>query len=94
MSVRTICLDAMGGDHGPSVCVEGAIDAIMEAKEPVRVILVGDKKQIDPALHQFRHKLQQKTDVIEVVDVPDFVRMNSRPNRYAVRKRPSASACA
>lgn len=88
MSVRTICLDAMGGDHGPSVCVEGAIDAIMEAKEPVRVILVGDKKQIDPALHQFRHKLQ-KQDVIEVVDVPDFVRMDEQPTESLRRKETS-----
>jgi len=89
MSVRTICLDAMGGDHGPSVCVEGAIDAIMESPKPLRVILVGDKKLIDPALHQFRNKLQQKADVIEVVDAPDYVRMDEQPTESLRRKETS-----
>jgi glycerol-3-phosphate acyltransferase PlsX len=92
MSVRTICLDAMGGDHGPSVCVEGAVEAIMEATDPVRVVLVGDKKQIDPALHQFRHKLKKK-DPIEVVDAPDYVRMDEHPTEALRRKETSIRIC-
>lgn len=92
MSVRTICLDAMGGDHGPSVCVEGAVDAIMEAPSPVRVTLVGDEEQIAPALHQLRHKLLKK-DSLEVVHAPDYVRMDEQPTESLRRKDTSIRVC-
>lgn len=92
MSVRTICLDAMGGDHGPSVCVEGAIDAIMEAPNPVRVTLVGDEEQIAPALHQLRNKLLKK-ESLEVVHAPDFVRMGEQPTESLRRKDTSIRVC-
>ena len=36
-----IALDAVGGDHGPTPCVEGAIQAVRESD--VDVILVGDE---------------------------------------------------
>lgn len=35
-----IAVDAMGGDHGPAVVVEGAVDAVRELG--ASVILVGD----------------------------------------------------
>ena len=36
-----IALDAVGGDHGPAPCVEGALQAVKEFD--VEVILVGDE---------------------------------------------------
>ena len=37
-----IALDAMGGDHGPAPCIEGALQAAQELN--IKVILVGDEK--------------------------------------------------
>lgn len=49
----TIALDAMGGDHGPSVVVPAAID--MLAKHVfLRIILVGDSMVLDPMLDRYR----------------------------------------
>jgi glycerol-3-phosphate acyltransferase PlsX len=87
MSVRTILLDAMGGDHGPSVCVDGAVDAVVESPTPLRVTIVGDKKQIDASLHHhIRQRLHHKSECIDVVDAPDFVRMDESPTDSLKRK--------
>jgi len=40
-----IAVDAMGGDHGPRVVVEGAVAAVREFG--ASVILVGDRPAID-----------------------------------------------
>lgn len=45
---RTIALDAMGGDYGPSETVRGA--AIAAAKGGVEILLVGDKAAISQVL--------------------------------------------
>lgn len=46
-----IALDAMGGDHAPGPIVAGAVQAV-QADPELRVVLVGDHTQIEPALHQ------------------------------------------
>lgn len=43
-----IAVDAMGGDHGPTVVVEGAVEAARSFG--ISAILVGDEKQIAPLL--------------------------------------------
>src|SRR5438128_859718 len=44
-----IALDAMGGDHAPEPVVAGAVQAVTEIPG-LRVVLVGDRAQIEPAL--------------------------------------------
>src|SRR5438477_5600356 len=44
-----IALDAMGGDHAPGPIVAGAVQAV-QADPELRVTLVGDKVQVEPAL--------------------------------------------
>jgi glycerol-3-phosphate acyltransferase PlsX len=45
----TIALDAMGGDHGPSVTVPAAVNVL--AKHPeLRLILVGRKEALEPLM--------------------------------------------
>src|SRR2546422_576202 len=44
-----IALDAMGGDHAPGPVVEGAVQAVA-ADSGLRVILVGDRAQVEPTL--------------------------------------------
>ncbi|MDH4233424.1 MAG: phosphate acyltransferase, partial [Nitrospirota bacterium] len=47
-----VALDAMGGDHAPSVNVEGAVETVNE-HDDIDVILVGDEASIHKEL---RHK--------------------------------------
>ncbi len=44
-----LALDAFGGDHAPSVCVEGAVAFAKEHPSDV-VVLVGDREKLDPLL--------------------------------------------
>ena len=46
----TIALDAMGGDHGPSVTVPAALRALQEI-EQLEVVLVGDEPAIGRELN-------------------------------------------
>src|ERR687897_24912 len=59
-----IAVDAMGGDHGPSVVVEGAVAAVRELG--ASVILVGDTAAIERELHRLgetpSHALRRKRD--------------------------------
>ena len=43
-----VALDAVGGDHGPSVVVDGAVQAVRELN--ARVALVGPSDEIRAAL--------------------------------------------
>lgn len=53
----TLALDAMGGDFGPAVVVEGAALALAEwnsnRREEVRFVLFGNRAQIDAQLDRF-----------------------------------------
>ena len=46
-----IALDAMGGDHGPAPCIEGALQAAKELD--VEVILVGDEAVLKRECERF-----------------------------------------
>ena len=45
MGQKTIALDAMGGDHGPSVTVAAAKLALDEI-DALELVLVGDENQL------------------------------------------------
>lgn len=47
----TIALDAMGGDHGPSVTVPAALNALKKNRD-LKLILVGEQAQLMAALQQ------------------------------------------
>lgn len=49
---QTIALDAMGGDHGPSVIVPAAAAALKQARD-TQFIFFGDEKLITPELDKF-----------------------------------------
>ena len=49
MQPITIALDAMGGDHGPSVVVPAALTAV-ERLDRLKAVLVGDSERITTAL--------------------------------------------
>jgi glycerol-3-phosphate acyltransferase PlsX len=85
--VRTmipIAIDAMGGDRGPRVTVQGALAAARDlALEP---ILVGPEAEL-------RHEVTRVAGhhaAVRVVDAPDVVEMHESPTD-ALRRKPGAS---
>jgi glycerol-3-phosphate acyltransferase PlsX len=72
----TIALDAMGGDHGPSVVVPAAAIALIRHPD-LRFLLVGDSARIEPELAS-HEALAKKVTVIHT-DVA--VAMDAKPRR-------------
>ncbi|MBA2278585.1 MAG: phosphate acyltransferase PlsX [Chloroflexia bacterium] len=79
-----VAVDAMGGDHGPSVVVPGAVDGARAFDVGLR--LVGDPALVGAAL--------EGLDVggldIEVVPATDVIGMDEHPAQ-AVRRKPHSS---
>ena len=71
-----ISLDAMGGDHGPSVVVPGAALAL-ERHPGTRFLLFGDRAQIEPLLD--RHPALKAAAEVRHTDVA--VRMDDKPSQ-------------
>jgi glycerol-3-phosphate acyltransferase PlsX len=79
-----IAVDAMGGDHGPAVVVEGAITAVREFGSSV--ILVGDREAIE---HEIR-RLGAQTLGLEIRHASEVVGMAESPSLALRRKRDSS----
>ena len=67
---------------GPSVCVEGAVLAVRESPEPLRVVLVGDKQQLQSLLGKYHLNGSR----IETVHAAEVVRMDEPPTEVLRRK--------
>jgi glycerol-3-phosphate acyltransferase PlsX len=80
-----IALDAMGGDHAPGPIVAGAVQAVASDPE-LRVILVGDKAQIEPHLSQAAEALAR----MEIFHCSQVITMEETPV-VALRKKPDNS---
>jgi glycerol-3-phosphate acyltransferase PlsX len=78
-----VAVDAMGGDHGPSVVVQGALRACRELD--VRVLLVGPKDVVQAELQ----RAGAAGLPIEVVDAKDVVGMGEAVTRATLKKRSS-----
>lgn len=76
-----IAIDAMGGDHGPSVIVPGAINGARQNK--ASVILVGDIAQIEAALSG----VDRSGVDIEVVEATEVITMDDHPVQAVRRKK-------
>ena len=70
-----IALDAMGGDNGPSVVIDGAAIA-RERRPQTRYIFFGDSAQLDPLIA--RHPKLAEVSQIRHTDV--VVRMDDKPS--------------
>jgi glycerol-3-phosphate acyltransferase PlsX len=79
-----IAVDAMGGDHGPAVVVEGAVTAARELG--ISVILVGDKAVIEQELS----RLRADTLGLEIRHASQVVTMAETPSHALRRKRDSS----
>ncbi|MFC4810674.1 phosphate acyltransferase PlsX [Paenibacillus sp. GCM10023250] len=78
-----IAIDAMGGDHAPSLIVKGALEAASEMPD-VRLLLVGDTDQIKT------HLGAQVPPNIEIVHADDVIGPDDEPVK-AVRRKKSSS---
>jgi glycerol-3-phosphate acyltransferase PlsX len=78
----TIALDAMGGDHGPSVVVPAAALALVRRPD-LRFILVGDETRIAPELAA-HPTLKGKCDIVHT-DVA--IAMDAKPSQALRRGR-------
>lgn len=81
-----IALDAMGGDHGLSVVVPAALEALKQHKDIV-LILVGDEAQITAALTQ--HKATP-TDNLTIRHASQVVQMDEAPATALKNKKDSS----
>ena len=81
MPVR-VAVDALGGDYGPRVAVEGAVRVCRE--EDVHVLLVGPKDVVSTELARVGGGSK-----IVVVDAPDAVAMGEKVTRATLKKRSS-----
>ena len=79
-----IAVDAMGGDHGPAVVVEGAVAAVRELS--ASVILVGDSAAIERELK----RLGANNAGIEVRHASQVIGMAETPSHALRRKRDSS----
>jgi glycerol-3-phosphate acyltransferase PlsX len=82
-----IALDAMGGDHAPSVPVQGALAAVDEFGDELRVILVGPEGRLRSELERQRRATESR---IEIADASDVVSMHDSAGRAVRDKRDSS----
>ena len=89
----TVALDCMGGDRGPSVVVEGAVQFFRECPkkmtEDVSIILVGDRDILSRLLSRFggaklRLEVQHASQVITMDDHPAEALKNKQDSSMAV----------
>jgi glycerol-3-phosphate acyltransferase PlsX len=82
-----IALDAMGSDRAPAVEVEGAVGALLEQSDDVRVVLVGDTERIEAELARFP---DAPRDRLEIRHASEVIEMGEAPATAIRRKRDSS----
>lgn len=82
-----IALDAMGSDRAPAVEVEGAVGALLDRSDDVRVVLVGNREKIEAELARFP---DAPRDRLEIVHASEVIQMGEAPATAIRRKRDSS----
>jgi glycerol-3-phosphate acyltransferase PlsX len=81
-----IGVDAMGGDFGPEVVVPGVVMALSDFPGRFRVVLLGDRDEVQDALA----KVKSTELPIELVHAPERVEMDEPP-ATVLRRKPNSS---
>jgi glycerol-3-phosphate acyltransferase PlsX len=81
-----IGLDVLGGDNAPHANVLGACLAFQEVQSAVRIVLIGDEKQIRIELE----KIDFDPSKFDIVHAPDVITMHDHPTR-AIPQKPKSS---
>ena len=87
----TIAIDAMGGDHGPSVTIPAALKFLEHTPEG-KVVLVGREHDVSAALSKFKANdiISPGSARLSVVHAPEIVGMDE-DIRTAIRKKKHSS---
>ncbi|CAM8365961.1 phosphate acyltransferase PlsX [Candidatus Methylopumilus planktonicus] len=97
----TLAVDAMGGDHGPSVTIPASINALSKYDQ-LHIILVGDKDLIQTELQKNKYtntrlSIQHTSEVVEMDESPQSALKNKKDSsmRVAINliKEEKAQAC-
>jgi glycerol-3-phosphate acyltransferase PlsX len=97
----TLAVDAMGGDHGPSVTIPASINALSKYDQ-LHIILVGDKGLIQTELQKNKYtntrlSIQHASEVVEMDESPQSALKNKKDSsmRVAINliKEEKAQAC-
>ena len=97
----TLAVDAMGGDHGPSVTIPASINALSKYDQ-LHIILVGDKELIQTELKKnkytnMRLSIQHASEVVDMDESPQSALKNKKDSsmRVAINliKEEKAQAC-
>ena len=97
-----IALDAMGGDHGPSVVVPAALKVLTESPY-LKIILVGDEEILTKTLASLHHQpdsrlaIQHASQQVEMDEKPSIALRNKKDSSMRVAidmvKEGRAQAC-
>lgn len=97
----TLAVDAMGGDHGPSVTIPAAINALSKYDQ-LHIILVGDKELIQTELQKNKYtntrlSIQHTSEVVDMDESPQSALKNKKDSsmRVAINliREEKAQAC-
>jgi glycerol-3-phosphate acyltransferase PlsX len=83
-----IGLDVLGGDFAPKSTLHGAIMALNELQDSVRIVLIGDREII----LDFLREEKISPDRFDIVDAPDVIEMDEQPTKALVNKPNSSIA--
>lgn len=81
-----IGLDISGGDFAPEANVLGALSAILELPDYVKISLIGKRKEIEAILEKEEHDSSR----VEVVEATEVITMHDHPTR-AIPQKPNSS---
>ena len=84
--MKSIALDAMGGDHGPKVVMPAAKQAILNFSD-VELILVGDQEKLNAELEKYQLAQEKR---IKIHHASQVVTMDEKP-AHALKKKKDSS---
>lgn len=79
----TVVVDAMGGDGAPRIEVEGAVEAVRDARD-IRVVLVGEAERLRQELARLGHAPGER---IDIEPATERIEMGEDPARQVKRKK-------
>jgi len=85
-----IAADAMGGDHGCQVVIDGLLQALEQHSQIEYILVVGDKSQLGQALGQAGNSDSR----IEIIHAPEILTMDDKPVEGLRRKKNCSLAVA
>ena len=81
-----IGLDVMGGDFAPEATVLGALEAVNELPEDIKLVLIGNREKIIPLLDRENADHNQ----FEIVNATEIIEMGDHPAK-SFTKKPNSS---